>query len=618
MDPLQHLQTEARNPASERLDELTSLELVDLMNREDGTIAAAVATQRTQIAQAVDAIAERFARGGRLIYTGAGTSGRLGVLDASECPPTFQSPHEQVVGLIAGGPGAMFRAVEGAEDSPEFGEADLKALNLTANDVVCGIATSGRTPYVIGGVRYARSVGVFTVGVVCTTDSELAKEVELCIAPVVGPEVLTGSTRLKAGTATKLVLNTLTTGAMVRLGKSFGNLMVDLKASNAKLVARSNRIVRACTGLDEPAAYELLTRCDGEVKTAVVAHLANLDAITARAKLVDHGGRIKPALAALGHGRATKARRHVSDRPDLVLGIDGGGTTTICLLAEKASGKVLGRGVGGPSNIQAVGVDGGLRALDDAIERAFQAAALPRAKVGSICLGLAGVDRQEGLDVIHGWAKRGSVAEKVSVSNDATLLLAAGTPDGWGLAVIAGTGSIAFVKTPEGILGRCGGWGYLLGDEGSAYMLTVAALRAACRSFDGISPPTKLVDAFVKRMNLSAAPDLIPAVYRGPWDRSAIAGMAPLVLELAEAGDAVSAEIVRTQARELSLTAAGAVSANGLPKAGLPVALAGGVLTNSELYRRHFLDGLREAGINAGAVQLVTEPAVGAVVLARK
>lgn len=619
MDPLQHLQTEARNPASERLDELTSLELVDLMNREDGTLAAAVATQRTQIAQAVDAIAERFARGGRLIYMGAGTSGRLGVLDASECPPTFQSPHEQVVGLIAGGPGAMFKAVEGAEDSPRLGEIDLEALHLTANDVVCGIASSGRTPYVIGGVRFARRLGAFTIGVVCTTDSEVGKEVDLCIAPVVGPEVLTGSTRLKAGTATKLVLNTLTTGAMVRLGKSFGNLMVDLKASNAKLVARANRIVRACTGLDEPAAAELLVRCHGEVKTAIVAQLANLDAPTARAKLVEHGGRIKPTLAALGQGRtvATSAREEKL-RNDLVLGIDGGGTTTICLLADRATGKVLGRGVGGPSNIQAVGVEVGLRALDDAIQQAFTGAGVERAKVGAICLGLAGVDRQEGLDVIHGWANRKSIAETVRVSNDATLLLAAGTPDGWGLAVIAGTGSIAFVKTPDGKLGRCGGWGYLLGDEGSAYMLAVAALRAACRSFDGITPPTKLVEAFVKRMNLSAAPDLIPAVYRGAWDRSAIAGLAPLVLELAEAGDEVAAEIVERQARELSVTAAGAVSANGLPKRELPVALAGGVLTNSELYRRHFLNGLQAVGIEPASVQLVTEPAVGAVVLARR
>ncbi len=300
-----------------------------------------------------------------------------------------------------------------------------------------------------------------------------------------------------------------------------------------------------------------------------------------------------------------------------VLGIDGGGTTTVCLLASTADGTVLGRGVGGPSNIQSVGVEAALRALDDCIERAFTAAGVTRQKAASICLGLAGVDREEGLDIIHGWAERGQVAERVSVANDATLLLAAGTPDGWGLAVIAGTGSIAFVRTPSGVVGRCGGWGHTLGDEGSAYQIAVSGLRAACRSFDGILPPTALVQAFVERMNLSDPPDLIPAVYRGPWDRSAIAGLAPLVLELAMT-DAVAADIVKREACELALTAAGAVRANGLSMAGLPVALAGGVLTKSELYRDYFLAGLRAAGIEPGAVTLVTEPAVGAVVQARK
>ena len=492
----------------------------------------------------------------------------------------------------------------------------MKALELTVNDVVCGIATSGRTPYVIGGVRHARSVGAFTVGVVCTTDSELAKEVELCISPVVGSEVLTGSTRLKAGTATKLVLNTLTTAAMVRGGKSFGNLMVDLKASNAKLVARANRIVRACTGLTEADAAELLTRCDGEVKTAIVARLANLDATTARARLSGHGGRIKPALA--GVGRATGAVRELKRRPDLVLGIDGGGTTTICLLAETATGKVLGAG-----RRRAVEHSGGGRGGGTSGTRRRHRAGvserrtptgegrfhLPRLGRG----GPTGRIRRDSR--VGGTRQRGRAGERVERRHIAT---GGGTPDGWGLAVIAGTGSIAFVKTPDGTLGRCGGWGYLLGDEGSAYMLTVAALRAACRSFDGIAPPTMLVEAFVKRMNLSEPPDLIPAVYRGPWDRTAIAGMALVVLGLAEGGDEVAADIVRQQARELALTAAGAVSANGLPKTGLPVALAGGVLTNSELYRRHFLDGLRDAGIEPAGVILVTEPATGAVVLARQ
>lgn len=301
----------------------------------------------------------------------------------------------------------------------------------------------------------------------------------------------------------------------------------------------------------------------------------------------------------------------------LVLGIDGGGTSTVCLLARADDGTVLGRGVGGPSNIQSVGVQTALWALDEAIARAFAAAGLPQQKVTSLCLGLAGIDREEGLDIIYGWADRGQVAERVSVANDATLLLAAGTPDGWGLAVIAGTGSIAFVKTPDGVVGRCGGWGHTLGDEGSAYQIAVSGLRAACRSFDGILPPTALVEGFVHRMKLSEPPDFIPAVYRGSWDRTAIAGLAPLVLELAES-DAAAAAIVEREARELALTAAGAVKANGLPKVGLPVALAGGVLTKSERYRGHFLVGLREAGIEPAGVTLVTEPAVGAVVLARR
>ncbi len=616
-DALAHLPTEAANPASARLDELTAVELVRLMADEDATVGAAVATQNGFIAQAVDAIAARLSQGGRLIYMGAGTSGRLGVLDAAECPPTFQSDPSQVVGLIAGGPGAMLQAVEGAEDSPELGAADLRALDLTAADVVCGIAASGRTPYVLGGVAYARSVGAWTIGVACNPASALERAVDVAIVPVVGPEVLSGSTRLKAGTATKLVLNRLTTGAFVRLGKTFGNLMVDLKASNEKLVARAARIVRTVTGLDAGAATELLGRCSGEVKTALVAHAAACDPAAARAKLAAEGGRVGPALRAAGVGLPLTGARAAA-RPDLVLGIDGGGTQTLALLADRSTGTVLGRGSAGPSNIMAVGPDAGLRALDDAVTRAFAAAGIPRGPVSAAALGLAGVDRQSGLDTVRSWTSRAGLSSRVTVANDATLLLAAGTPEGWGLAVIAGTGSIAFVRTPAGEVGRAGGWGYTLGDEGSAYMIALNALRATCRHADGAGPATVLTGQLLARMKLVAAPDLIPAVYGGPWDRAAVAGLAPLVLAAAAAGDAVAAGVVRAEATALAQTAAAAASVHGLAGPPVPCALAGGVLLGSDLYRRAFLESLESLGVRSDPVQRVSDPAVGAVVLARR
>ncbi len=234
--------------------------------------------------------------GGRLIYVGAGTSGRLGVLDAAECPPTFNTRPEQVVGLIAGGPSALTRAIEGAEDHPEDGVHDLQKVGLQARDCVVGIATSGRTPYVFGALEFARSQGALTIGIACNRDSELTRVSDLTITPIVGPEVISGSTRLKAGTATKLVLNTLTTGAMVRLGKTYGNLMVDLRATNEKLRIRSNRIVREFTGLSEAEAEQLLQRADGELKTAVVIGCCGVEPAEARRRLETSGGQLRQAL----------------------------------------------------------------------------------------------------------------------------------------------------------------------------------------------------------------------------------------------------------------------------------------------------------------------------------
>jgi len=293
---LTNLTTEGRNPASEALDGLSALQIVRLMNSEDAKVAEAVRREAESIARAIDVVAERLKGGGRLIYLGAGTSGRLGVLDAAECPPTFSTPPEQVVGLIAGGHEAMFRAVEGAEDVPQSAADDLKAVRLSARDVLVGIATSGRTPYVLGGMQYARRLGAYAIGLSCNRDAALAECADLTITPVVGPEVISGSTRMKAGTATKMVLNMLTTGAMVLLGKTYGNLMVDLRATNAKLVDRSRRIVTALTELSDAEAEALLARCDGEVKTAVVAHLGSMAPDVARQRLEQAGGHLRRAL----------------------------------------------------------------------------------------------------------------------------------------------------------------------------------------------------------------------------------------------------------------------------------------------------------------------------------
>jgi N-acetylmuramic acid 6-phosphate etherase len=300
-----HLLTEARNPASEAIDTLSADEIVALMNREDERVVAAVRAESEAIAKAIDVIAGRFLQGGRLIYVGAGTSGRLGVLDASECPPTFSTPPEMVVGLIAGGPTALTRSIEGAEDHPEQGKSDLDTLQVSERDVVVGIATSGRTPYVLGAIARAREVGAFTVGLACNRPSLLGQLVDIEVAPLVGPEVVAGSTRLKAGTATKMILNMMTTGAMVRIGKTYGNRMIDLQPTNEKLRIRSRRILRELTGLDDATVTELLAASRGRLKTALVAGLMGVDPAEAVRLLAAHQGHVGPALRAAREERGS-------------------------------------------------------------------------------------------------------------------------------------------------------------------------------------------------------------------------------------------------------------------------------------------------------------------------
>ncbi|MCF3176666.1 N-acetylmuramic acid 6-phosphate etherase, partial [Streptomyces sioyaensis] len=283
---LDSLTTEAFRPELAEIDRRSTLDIARTMNAEDATVPAAVAERLPEIAAAIDALATRMARGGRLIYAGAGTAGRLGVLDASECPPTFNTDPSEVLGLIAGGPTALVTAVEGAEDSKELAAEDLTAVKLTDEDTVVGISASGRTPYAIGAVEHARSLGALTIGLSCNAGSALAAAAEHGIEIVVGPELLTGSTRLKAGTAQKLVLNMISTLTMIRLGKTYGNLMVDVRASNEKLRARSRRIVALATGAGDREIETALSSTDGEVKNAILTLLGGVDAPTA-ARLLD-------------------------------------------------------------------------------------------------------------------------------------------------------------------------------------------------------------------------------------------------------------------------------------------------------------------------------------------
>lgn len=293
---LSKLVTEQRNEATFNIDELNTVDMVRLINSEDKKVPLAVEKEVEYIAEAVDIVTNAFKNGGRLIYIGAGTSGRLGVLDASECPPTFGVPEGMVVGLIAGGLTALHKAVEGFEDHEEYGAKDLKNIDLTEKDVVCGIAASKRTPYVLGGLKYAKSMGAKTLAVVCNPRENLSFDVDTAICVVPGPEVITGSTRLKAGSSQKMVLNMITTSAMIKLGKVYENMMIDLQQNNLKLVERSKKIIMMASDATYDEAAMHLNNADGHVKTAIFLSLTDANVDEAKFHLEKNGGFLKQAI----------------------------------------------------------------------------------------------------------------------------------------------------------------------------------------------------------------------------------------------------------------------------------------------------------------------------------
>ncbi len=297
IEKLRQLVSEEQNPDTLNIDELSSIEILQKINLADQGVADSIKLILPQVAEAVDRIVEAFHQGGRLIYVGAGTSGRLGVLDAVECVPTFSVAPDQVVALIAGGEDAMFVAQEGVEDSQESGQEDLKSIQLCPKDVVVGIAASGRTPYVIGALKYAQTLGAGRIALSCNPNAEIANFAEIALLPVVGPEILTGSTRMKSGTAQKMLLNMLSTASMIRVGKTYQNLMVDLKASNLKLVARGTNMIMQITDVDQETAEKALADANNQVKVAILMLLRDLDYQQALSSLEKHQGFLKKALA---------------------------------------------------------------------------------------------------------------------------------------------------------------------------------------------------------------------------------------------------------------------------------------------------------------------------------
>ncbi|KAJ5613373.1 hypothetical protein N7510_006567 [Penicillium lagena] len=501
---LSQLQTEGVNPRTSHIDRLSTIQMCTVINADDHLVAESIAPCLPVIADAIDALTPRVRDGGRVVYVGAGTSGRLGILDASEIPPTFAAPRSQFVGLIAGGDAAIREAQEGAEDNEQAGEADLVSLNLDpARDCVIGIASSGRTPYVLGCLAFAKRLGCLTIGVACAAPSAMASSgnVDYLIAPLPGPEVITGSTRLKAGTATKLVLNMLSTGTMIRTGKTYGNMMVDMVASNLKLKQRSRNMLRKlspkCGGWSDSELDALLVKCNGSVKLAILTAETGQSAEDCARQLECVGGVLSEALIRPEgpHWSAMPARK-------FVLCVDGGGTKCAAVVADDTG--VIGRGSAGPCNLtdNIGGMDGAMATLFDTIKSALEDQ-LPagaeftesmwkeyiRTCFHSVWIGLAGLDRAgfsvnlaPKLEELFGLDYN---AGQIRLTNDVDLLTAAVATSHHAPAavvLIAGTGSVAMRYTwaaKQGFVrvARSGGWGHLLGDEGGGYAIGLEAIK---------------------------------------------------------------------------------------------------------------------------------------------
>ncbi|EAW07096.1 putative glucokinase regulator family protein [Aspergillus clavatus NRRL 1] len=637
---LSRLQTEAVNPRTARIDQVSTLEMCRLINEDDHHVASSVTPFLPQISAAIDALTPRVRNGGRVIYVGAGTSGRLGILDASEIPPTFAAPPSQFIGLIAGGDAAIRRAQEGAEDSIAAGEADMQALQLRPElDSVIGIAASGRTPYVLGCLAFAkRKIGCVTIGVVCASPSAMGQSgtVDFLIAPLPGPEVVTGSTRLKAGTATKLVLNMLSTGTMIRTGKTYGNMMVDLVASNLKLEQRSRNILRRlsaqCHSMADEDLDALLARCHKSVKLALLVAETGRSVAECEAILDSAGG----VLAQVLKTTPMEAIPASTQSREYVLCIDGGGTKCAALIADR-TGNVVGRGLAGPCNL----TDGNnmteviatlVAATSDALKSISPEYGL-RSCFRSVWLGLAGLDRinfRESL--LPKLCELFDLGEnEVRLTNDVDLLAAAARrqpecPSA--IVVIAGTGSVAMrytwdkESTAYSRVARSGGWGHILGDEGGGYAIGLQAIKHTLTVVEEMQlglrtePLGDFEQAILLRLGCSLSGDgqvdLLSEILVQQQKQSVkgrIATVAEIVLNMGAQDDAAAA-IVDGQIESLVNRTLGRLvhprSVGYLPGEATGLIVAGSVL-NHQRYKQLFLEKLQSQGVHFAYVESVSD-----------
>ncbi|KAH8812483.1 putative glucokinase regulator family protein [Xylogone sp. PMI_703] len=649
---LEGLQTEGRNPKTSNIDRVTTLELCHIINKEDATVIPAVERCLSVIAEAIDAIEPKIRKGGRLVYVGAGTSGRLGVLDASEIPPTFSAPSEQFVALIAGGDVALRHAQEGAEDDTTQAKADLEILNLDPDlDSVIGIAASGRTPYVLSCLSFAKARGCTTIGVACSYPSEMSscETVDYMISAVTGPEIVTGSTRLKAGTATKMVLNMLSTGLMIKVGKTYGNMMVDLKATNKKLLQRSRNIVRTICGISSPGSDEeidaLLRTCNGSVKLAVATILLQTSVSDAAAHLKGSDNVLAAALSNIKSsltGIIENGREHGQE---YALCVDVGGSKCAAVLLGKNGEE--GKGEASGCNVSSTPIEDMVASISAAIQQAVDSCSSTQGNpfisvnFKAIWIGLAGYDRPSIAETVNIALNRlfdRPVGKGLKISTDVDLLVAplANEPQlDSAIVLVAGTGSVAmsyrrdedqFHRT-----GRCGGWGHLLGDDGSGYAIGRAGLTVALGEIDEYNlsrqkhgaplqkfdPLTEeILEYFDLDTKSGAKVDLLSQILScNPSNnnqeatvKKRIASVARIVLDMSSSSKKAN-DIVQAGSHSLLQILKRLIQSQDLDPSKSALCLSGGLM-QSEKYIQILQSNLKSVDINFSCIRRIKFPAL--------